>query len=94
MNLTLPKLSATDNKAVKLLAAANPQVIVEDYNGNLFLVGRQHGADVSGGTIVTGGAMGDLSGYTLTFTGMETSPAEFIVPNTISAATWSFTVEM
>ena len=90
LNLTLPKLSAVDNKAVKLLASANPQVIVEDYNGNLFLVGRQHGADVSGGTIVTGGAMGDLSGYTLTFTGMETAPAEFVVPTTVAAASWTF----
>ena len=91
LNLTLPKLSAVDNKAVKLLASANPQVIVEDYNGNLFLVGRQHGADVSGGTIVTGGAMGDMSGYTLTFTGMETSPAEFVVPTAITTVAWTFT---
>lgn len=35
--------------------------------------------------------MGDMSGYTLTFTGMETAPAEFVVPNTIAATTWSFT---
>jgi len=90
LNLTLPKLSAVDNKAVRLLAAANPQIIVEDYNGNFFLVGRQHGADVTGGTIVTGGAMGDLSGYTLTFTGMETSPAEFLGSVDISATTWAF----
>ena len=92
LNLTLPKLSAVDNKAVKLLASANPQVIVEDYNGNLFLIGREHGADVSGGTIVTGGAMGDMSGYTLTFTGMETSPAEFVVPDLKTDVLWSFPV--
>jgi hypothetical protein len=90
LNLTLPKLSAVDNKAVKLLASTNPQVIVEDYNGNLFLVGRQHGADVSGGTIVTGGAMGDMSGYTLSFTGMETSPAEFLAPTEVLPTTWDF----
>lgn len=91
LNLTLPKLSAVDNKAVKLLANSNPQIIVEDYNGNLFLVGRQHGADVSGGTIVTGGAMGDMSGYTLTFTGMETSPAEFVTPDETTATAFEFT---
>lgn len=34
--------------------------------------------DVSGGTVVTGGAMGDLSGYTLTLTGMEKLPANFL----------------
>ena len=91
LNLTLPKLSAVDNKAVKFLATSNPQIIVEDYNGNLFLVGRQHGADVSGGTIVTGGAMGDMSGYTLTFSGMETAPAEFITPESTTATSLVFT---
>jgi hypothetical protein len=34
--------------------------------------------DVTGGTIVTGAAMGDLSGYTLELTGMERVPANFI----------------
>ena len=38
----------------------------------------EHGADVSGGTIVTGTAMSDLSGYTLTLTGMEKAPANFL----------------
>ena len=75
LELTLPKLSAADNQAVKLLAFGRPRIVVEDYNGNLFLVGREHGADVTGGTIVTGAAMGDLSGYTLTFTAMEKMPA-------------------
>lgn len=75
LELTLPKLSAADNQAVKLLAFGRPRIVVEDYNGNLFLVGREHGADVTGGTIVTGAAMGDLSGYTLTFSAMERMPA-------------------
>ena len=55
-----------------------PKIIVKDNNGNFFLVGKEHGAEVTGGTIVTGGAMGDLSGYTLTFTAMERVPANFI----------------
>jgi hypothetical protein len=37
----------------------------------IIFMGLEHGADVSGGTVVTGAAMGDLSGYTLTLTGME-----------------------
>ena len=85
LELTLPKLSVTDNQAVKLLAFGRPHIVVEDYNGNFFLVGREHGADVTGGTIVTGAAMGDLSGYTLTFSGMERLPA--------NAITGSFTSE-
>lgn len=78
LELTLPKLSAADNQAIKLLAFGRPRIVVEDYNGNLFLVGREHGADVTGGTIVTGAAMGDLSGYTLTFTAMERIPANSV----------------
>ena len=78
LNLTLKKLTKEDNKELKLLAFGRPHVVVEDYNKNLMIVGLEHGADVSGGTIVTGAAMGDLSGYTLTLTGMEKMPANFI----------------
>jgi len=82
LNLTLHKLSKEDNKELKLLAYGRPHVAVEDYNGNIFVMGLQHGADVSGGTIVTGAAMGDLSGYTLTLTGMEVKPANFVASPT------------
>tara|TARA_R110002050_G_scaffold9415_2_gene32763 strand:- start:954 stop:1502 length:549 start_codon:yes stop_codon:yes gene_type:complete len=78
LNLTLHKLSKEDNAEIKLLAFGRPHVAVEDYNGNVFVMGLQHGADVSGGTIVTGAAMGDLSGYTLTLTGQELKPANFV----------------
>ena len=78
LNLTLPKLSATDTKEIKLLAASRPQIIVQDYNNNYVIVGLENGADVSGGTIVTGTAMGDMSGYTLVFSAMETSPASYL----------------
>ena len=78
LNLTLPKLSALDTKEIKLLANSRPQIIVQDYNNNYVVVGLENGADVSGGTIVTGTAMGDMSGYTLVFSGMETSPASHL----------------
>ena len=78
LEITLKKLSIADHKELKLLAYGRPQVIVEDYNGNYFLAGLEHGMDVTGGTIVTGGAMNELSGYTLTFTGMERVPANFL----------------
>lgn len=87
LELTLPKLSTADNKEIKLLAFGRPRIVVEDYNGNFFVVGREHGADVTGGTVVTGAAMGDLSGYTLTFTGMEKKPANFISGDFVTAAT-------
>jgi len=82
LNLTLKKLTKEDHKEIKLLAYGRPHVAVEDYNGNVFLMGLEHGADVSGGTIVTGAAMGDLSGYTLTLSGMEVQPANFVASPT------------
>lgn len=78
LNLTLKKLTKEDNKELKLLAYGRPHVAVEDYNGNVFMMGLEHGADVSGGTIVTGAGMADLSGYTLSLTAMEREPANFI----------------
>lgn len=78
LELTLPKLDVTDTRDIKLLSFGRPRIVVEDYNGNFLLVGREHGADVTGGTIVTGAAMGDLSGYTLTFTAMERMPANHV----------------
>ena len=99
LNLTLHKLSKEDNKELKLLAYGRPHVAVEDYNGNVFVMGLQHGADVSGGTIVTGAAMGDLSGYTLTLSAMEVKPANFVASPTsadpyagMSSATVTVTV--
>ena len=78
LELSFKKLTVKDHKELKLMSYGRPNVIVEDNNGNLFLAGLEFGCDVTGGTIVTGAAMGDLSGYTLTLTGMEKSPANFL----------------
>lgn len=94
LEVTLKKLSITDHKEIKLLSYGRPQVIVEDYNGNFFLAGLEHGMDVTGGTIVTGGAMNELSGYTLTLTGMERVPANFINKTDDTLADAGFTVQV
>jgi len=78
LNLTLKKLTKEDNKELKLLAFGRPHVAVEDYNGNVFVMGLEHGAEVTGGSISTGAAMGDLSGYTLTLAASELQPANFL----------------
>lgn len=78
LEITLKKLSVADHREIKLLSYGRPHVIVEDYNGNFFLSGIEHGMDVTGGTVVTGGAMSDLTGYTLSLTGMEVAPANFL----------------
>jgi len=78
LELTLKKLTKEDHKTIKLLSFGRPNILIEDNNGNVFLAGLEHGADVTGGTIVTGGAMADMSGYTLSFSGMEKVPANFL----------------
>jgi len=86
LELTLKKLTKEDHKTIKLLSFGRPHILIEDNNGNVLLSGLEFGGDVTGGTIVTGGAMGDLSGYTLSFTGMEKAPANFIANGDIDAA--------
>jgi len=82
VNLTLHKLTKEDNKEMKLIAFGRPHVFVETFDGKLLLVGREHGAEVTGGTAVTGTARGDLQGYTLTLTAYEIT-----MPNFVSGAT-------
>ena len=85
LNLTLTKLDLATQQEIVLMAKARPHIFVEDYNGNYFLVGAANGADVSGGTIVTGAAMGDLSGFTLVFSAQETLPAYFVTSTVVTS---------
>lgn len=85
LNLTLTYLDKATQEEIKLLAAARPHIAIEDYNGNFFLVGLEHGAEVTGGTIVSGASMADLSGFTLTFEAMETAPAYFVTSTVITS---------
>jgi len=84
LSLQLKKLEATTTKELKLLAYSRPKIFVADRNGNCFLVGKNEGADMTGGTITTGTAYGDLSGYTLQFTGNEPLPANFLTGSTLA----------
>ena len=84
LSLTLTFLDKATQEELKLLTTARPHVAVEDYNGNFFLVGLDHGAEVNGGTIVSGAAMGDLSGFTLTLNAQETEPPHFVTSTVIT----------
>lgn len=78
LNLTFTKQDLATHKEIKLLVFGRPRVIVKDKNDNYFVCGLDWGADVTGGTIATGAAMGDTSGYTLTLTAQEKIPANFM----------------
>lgn len=63
---------------MKLLVYGRLYIVVEDYNGNVYLVGCEYGVDVTGGIIVFGVVMGDMSGYIFIFNVMECIVVNFI----------------
>jgi len=86
LTMSLTFQDKATQEQLKLIAHARPHVIVEDYNGNFFILGLEHGAEVTGGSITTGAAMGDLSGYSLTIVAQETAPPYFVDSGAISIA--------
>jgi hypothetical protein len=86
LTLNLKKLTNEMTTQLKLMAYGRPQIIVWTMNGEALLLGEKEGCDVTAGTIQTGGAMGDLFGYSVTFTGQEKLPAAFISGSTTTNA--------
>jgi len=84
LNVQFTKLDSSMNKELKLLAYGRPQVVVHTYDGDAFLCGKNNGMDLTAGSIQTGTALGDLYGYTATFTGQEQLYSQFITGSTVS----------
>jgi hypothetical protein len=75
---TLHKMTKEDHAELKLLAQNRLVVFVEDVNDNIFMVGRNQGAEITAGTAVTGTAKGDMNGYTLEIKAEEIQPSMFV----------------
>jgi hypothetical protein len=86
LNMTLTYLDNATKNELQLIAVARPVIVVEDYYGNQFLCGLENGMEVTGGTIVTGSAAGDLSGFTLTMEGMEETAPYFVDAGVVVAS--------
>ena len=86
VKLNVKRLTQDMNTQFKLLAYGRPQIVVVTNNGDSFLVGKTLGADVTAGTSQAGAALGDLYGYSITLTGMEPVPANFITGSTSAAS--------
>ena len=85
LTVTLKKLDKLTQFELQDLLKARTHVFVEDYNGNYFLMGATNGVHSSGGSITTGQAYGDLSGFSaLTFTAQEVLPAYFTAASVIT----------
>ena len=82
LSVQLKKQDAITHKQVKLLSYGRPNIIVETNAGQYFIAGLLRGMDVTAGTISNGTALGDMNGYSLTFTGQEAVPANFLDAST------------
>jgi len=76
--VTLKKQDVQTHKEVKLLTYGRPNIIVRTNANQYFIAGLERGMDVTAGTIGNGTALGDMNGYSLTFTGQEAIPANFL----------------
>lgn len=85
LTIDLKGLDVATTKQVKLLAYGRPHVVVKNRNGQYFLMGLEHGSDVTDGSIEQGTAMGDFNGYKLTFVATEKIPANHLNCTTESA---------
>ena len=84
LSLSLPKLTKEDMVQFKLMIFGRPHCIIVDNNNNAFLAGKQHGLTVSAGSITTSDSFGGMSGTTLTLSGSEKLPANFIAGATVA----------
>ena len=71
MVVVLSKLDVNKRNEIKVLAQQRFVAIVETNDGSYWVVGWQNGLELNAGTSATGTAFADLSGYSLTFSGME-----------------------
>jgi hypothetical protein len=85
LTVTLKQQSAAKHKLVKLLSYGRPHIVIRTRAGQYFLAGLERGMDLTTGVVSNGTAMGDLNGYTLTFVGMESLPANFLSSTTETA---------
>ena len=76
-SLVLKVQDAATQAELTQLSYGRPHVIIEDFNGNFRLAGAEHGVEVSVST-TSGGAMGDLYGYNISFEGKERNMAMFV----------------
>jgi len=74
---------------LRLMAYSRSQIFVQDANDNVFLLGIDNGCYVTGGSVITGTAKGDLNGYTIEW-GAEENNALIQLPASAGAATAKF----
>ena len=86
--VVLSKLDVNKRNEIKVLAQQRLVAIVEGNDGSYWLVGYENGLELNAGTSATGTAFGDLSGYSLTLSGMEKEPMVSMIPADVANVTF------
>lgn len=89
LTLSLKSQDAATHKEIMAMAHGRPKILVEDNNGDVWVMGVQHGCELTASTS-TGAAMGDKSGYELTFVAMEKE----LAPHTVEDLATKYAITM
>ncbi len=82
------KIVAADIGDFEAMIKGRLAIVVQDVNDNYFVMGHIRGCEVSGGSIESGTALGDMNGLKYEFTAEEVIAAPFL---TIAGANLTFT---
>lgn len=92
LNVTFQVLDVATQEEIKLLNRGRAHYVIELYpNGagvtKYLLMGRDNGAEITGGTIVSGSTPDSLQGFTLTAVATEVFPPFFCTVPDVASAT-------
>lgn len=87
LKIMLHKRSVTLRNELALVAQNRLMIIILDRNGTYWLMGEVNGADLAPSESAFGKAMGDASGYALTFVAKETAFMQTVASGLISTLT-------
>ena len=85
LKIVINRLQVAVRNEIRLLAQNTLIAVAKDNNGDFWLIGRLNGIDLNSGTLGSGTAFGDRSGFDLTFTGSEPDPM-LAVNSTVASA--------
>jgi hypothetical protein len=91
LTMNLNKFSQVDADKLRVLAYGRPQIIVQDNQDNLIVMGAENGCDVTGGQVTTGQMFGDRNGLEMTFTARETLAFYTMTPPATGTGGYPFT---
>lgn len=82
---TLQRIDADMQEQLHYLNVSDFWLVIEDTMGNFILSGKDFGAEVTESTIVTGAALTDLAGYTISTLATEKRPSYLLTGTAVTS---------